>query len=48
MTHGVAMVMKNGFGKCGETFERGVPDGMAMCSPSDEVVIGFFVSEMKS
>jgi len=20
------MAMKNGFGKCGETFERGVPD----------------------
>jgi len=30
------MVMKNGFGKCGETFERGVPDSMAICSPSDE------------
>jgi hypothetical protein len=48
MTHVVAMAMKNGFGKCGERFERSVPDSMAMCSPSDEAVIGFFVSEMKS
>jgi hypothetical protein len=36
MTHGVAMAMKNGFGKCCEIFEQGAPDNMAMCSPSDE------------
>jgi len=38
------MVTKNGFGKCGETFERGVPDSMAICSPSDEAtrIAGIF------
>jgi len=33
------MAMKNGFGKCGETFERGVPDSMAIGSPSDEATL---------
>jgi len=36
MTQVVAMAMKNGFGKCGKKSERGVPDGMEICSPSDE------------
>jgi len=42
------MAVKNGFGKCGETFERGVPESMAIFSPSDEAVFGIFLSEMKS
>jgi hypothetical protein len=36
MTHGIAMAMKNGSGKGGETFERGVPDRKAIGSPSAE------------
>jgi hypothetical protein len=44
MIHGVAMAMKNGFGKCGEKFEPCVPDSMAMCSPLDQAtrLVGFF------
>ena len=30
------MAIKNGFGKCGEKFERSVPDSMVIYSPSDE------------
>jgi len=30
------MAMQNGFGKCGEKFEWGLPDNMAIYSPSDE------------
>jgi hypothetical protein len=36
MNHGVVMTMMNGFGKCGEKFERGVPNSMAICLPSNE------------